>query len=328
MEQAVFANGDLRLSRLGLGCMSMSGIYGAADDAESVATLQRAFDAGVNFVDTSTSYGSGHNQQLIGKAIAGRRDGVMIHCKFGSRRDADGRTTGGSSSATRAREDCEDSLRRFGVEAIDIWTPSRIDPEVPVEDTIGAMAGLVRDGKVRFLGLSEAAPETIRRAHAVHPLASLTMEYSLFSRDVEGGNLATCRELGIGLIAYSPLARGLLHGGVREAGDIAADDRRQDMPRFQQGNLAKNVELRQCIEGMAMAKQTTPARIALAWVLSRGDDIVAIPGCKTRVHLDDNLGALDVTLTADDLATLEAAFPPAIAAGERYQPAQLARVNL
>lgn len=327
MEYHELGQSGLKVSRMGLGCMSMSGIYGAADDAESIATIQRAMDLGVNLFDTSTSYGSGHNQELIGKAIKGRRDDAIIHCKFGSRRDAEGRTISGSSSPDTVRLDCEESLGRFGVEAIDILCPSRVDPEVPIEDTVGALAALVQEGKVRQIGLSEAAPDTIRRAASVHKLASLQMEYSLVSRDAEGGNIETCRELGMGFIAYSPLGRGLMTGEYRTPTDVPADDRRQDMPRFKEGNIEKNAELLSQFDRLADEKGATPAQIAIAWVLHRGDDIVPIPGCKSRGHLEQNIAAMDIALTDGELARLDELFPPGAAAGTRYQEAQMKRVN-
>lgn len=327
MEYRQLGQSDLKVSRMGLGCMSMSGIYGAADDAESIATIQRALDLGVNLLDTSTSYGSGHNQELIGTAIVGRRDDAIIHCKFGSRRDAEGRTVSGSSSPETVRLDCEESLQRFGVEAIDIMCPSRVDPNVPIEDTVGALAALVREGKVRYIGLSEAAPDTIRRAASVHPLVSLQMEYSLVSRDAEGGNIATCRELGMGFIAYSPLGRGLMTGEYRAADDLPADDRRQDMPRFQAGNIEKNAELLGHVDRLAEEKGVTPAQIAIAWVLHRGDDIVPIPGCKSRGHLEQNIAAMNIVFSDGELAALDEFFHPGAAAGTRYQEAQMKRVN-
>lgn len=327
MEYRSFGGTSLVASRIGHGCMSMSGIYGPADDAESVATIQRAIDLGVNFFDTSASYGNGHNQEIIGKAIRGRRDKVIIHCKFGSRRDADGRSQSSSASADRAREDCENGLRRFGTDVIDIMTPSRVDAAVPIEETIGALARLVKEGKVRHIGLSEAGVGSIRRAQAVHRIVSLQMEYSLLSRDAEKEHLAACREYGMTFIAYGTFGRGLLTGAYRAFGDLAEKDRRRDHPRYKDGNLERNVRLVGTIEAIAKAKNATPAQVALAWVMAQGDDIVPIPGAKMRAHLEENVGALNVSLSKSDLERLDQAFPYGAAAGPRYGERQLARVN-
>ena len=327
MKYRRFGGSSLMASQIGHGCMSMSGIYGAADDAESIATIQRAIDLGINFFDTSASYGNGHNQELIGKAIRGRRDKVILHCKFGSRRDADGRSESSSASADRVREDCENGLRRFGTEAIDIMTPSRVDPEVPIEDTVGALAALVKEGKVRHIGLSEAGVGSIRRAQAVHRIVSLQMEYSLLSRDAEKEHLAVCREFGMTFIAYGTFGRGLLTGAYRTYSDLPDKDRRRDHPRYKGGNLERNVELVGTIEAIAKTRNATPARVALAWVIAQGEDILPIPGAKTRKHLEDNVKALDLTLSRSDLDRLDQAFPPGVAAGPRYGERELARVN-
>jgi aryl-alcohol dehydrogenase-like predicted oxidoreductase len=308
--------------------MGMSGIYGASDDAESIATIGRAIDLGVNFLDTSSSYGSGGNQRLIGKAIAGRRDDVVIHSKFGSRRDADGKTLGGGADPDTVRRDCDDSLANFGVDVIDIFCPSRPDPKVDIEDTVGAMAELVAAGKVRALGLSEVGVERLRRAHAVHPIATLQMEYSLWSRDAEAEHLAACRELGIALIAYSPLGRGFLAGMFHEVKDIPEGDRRHGMPRFKPGNIEHNVALLTHIEEIARAKGATVAQIALAWLLAQGGDIVPIPGAKSRAHLEENVGAVDIELTAEDIAALDSALAPGAAKGTRYAEARMGRLNI
>jgi aryl-alcohol dehydrogenase-like predicted oxidoreductase len=327
MEYRPFGGTSLMASRIGHGCMSMSGIYGAADDAESIATIQRAIDLGVNFFDTSASYGNGHNQELIGKAIRGRRDSVIIHCKFGSRRDADGRSRSSSASIERVREDCENGLRRFGTDAIDIMTPSRVDPEVPIEETVGALAELVKQGKVRHIGLSEAGVGSIRRAQAVHRIVSLQMEYSLLSRDAEKEHLVACRAFGMTFIAYGTFGRGLLTGAYRSYGDLPDKDRRRDHPRYKGGNLERNVELVSELDALAKAKGSSPARIALAWVMAQGDDILPIPGAKSRRHLEDNVKALEVSLTRGDLDRLDKAFRPGVAAGPRYGERELARVN-
>ena len=328
MDYVPFGKSDLRVSRIGLGCMGMSGIYGPSDDAESIATIQKALDFGVNFLDTSVSYGSGHNQELIGKAVKGRRDQVVLHTKFGSRRDASGESVGSSAASDRVREDCEDSLRRFDTDYLDIFSPSRVDPDVPIEDTIGAAARLVEEGKIRYLGLSEASPESIRRANAVHPLVSLQMEFSIFTRDpVEGGNLAASREFGMGLMAYAVFGRGLLTGVYRSFDDLPADDRRREWPRYQPGNIEQNLVLLDQIEALGREKGATLPQIALAWVMAQGDDVVPIPGCKSRAHLDDNIKALDIALTADDLARIEAVAPAGAAVGNRYPERQMRRVN-
>ena len=318
-----------RVSALGLGCMGMSDFYGARDDAESLATLHHALDRGLTFLDTADMYGFGDNEELVGRALQGRpRQSVFLATKFGivrSRTDATARGVNGRPEYVRAA--CDASLRRLGVDVIDLYYQHRVDPATPIEETVGAMAGLVRAGKVRHLGLSEAGADTIRRAHAVHPIAALQSEYSLWTRDPEDGVLATCRELGIGFVAYSPLGRGFLTGQIRRFEDFAADDYRRLSPRFQGDNFARNLDLVQRVSQLAAAKRCTPGQLALAWVLAQGPDIVPIPGTKRRTYLDENLGALDVTLTAAELAQIEAIFPAQAAAGLRYPAASMQAVG-
>ncbi len=328
MDLRPFGNSGLMTSPVGLGCYSMSGSYGPSDDAESIATIHRAIELGVTFFDTSTSYGMGHNQELIGRALKGRKGNLVVHSKFGVRRDASGHSIGSSASPETVRADCEASLRRFGFETIDIWCPSRVDPDVPIEDTIGAMAELKREGKIRYLGLSEAAPETLRRAQAVHPIASLQMEYSLFARDAEGGNIAACRDLGIAFMAYSPIARGLLSGQVRGAADLFGDtDARKSTPWFDAEHLERNVALLAPVEALARDKGATPAQIALAWVMAKGPGIFPIPGSSRRAHLEENLAALDIALNAAEIAGLDSAFAPDRPSGRRYRDDHMNRVN-
>jgi len=328
MKDAVFGGTGRILSRPGLGCMGMSHIYGAADDAESIATIQEAIDLGVQLLDTSASYGSGHNQELIGKAIKGRQDKVLVHCKFGSRRNASGQSVSSSASIDTAREDCEDALRRLGVEAVDIMAPSRVDPEVPIEETVGALSRLVEDGKLRFVGLSEAGVESIRRANDVHPIASLQMEYSLLTRDYEAEHKAVCAEFGMALMAYAPFGRGLLTGMFESAATIPEGDRRpKDFPRFQEGNLEKNLALVANLRALADAKGATPAQVALAWAMAQGDEVFPIPGAKSRGHLRENVAAANVELSAKDLADLGGWFAPKNVAGDRYGERGMGRVN-
>ncbi len=329
MRYREFGDSGLDVSALGLGCMSMSGLYGPADDAESIATIQRALDLGINFLDTSVSYGSGHNQELIGKALKGRRDGVVVHSKFGIRRDAEGNMLGLSGAPDVVRQDCEDSLKRFGFEAIDIWCPSRPDPDVPIEDTVGAIVRLIEEGKVRHVGLSEAGPTFLRRAAAVHPVASLQMEYSLLSRDLEAEHRPLCEALGIGIMAYGPLGRGMLTEAVDPDAFAEADNRRTQA-RFQGDYFAANRALLAPAREMAAAKGATLPQLAVAWALAKGGAakggcIVPFPGCKTRAHLDALVGALEIALTEDEVAALDAACPPGIARGDRYPPEALAR---
>jgi aryl-alcohol dehydrogenase-like predicted oxidoreductase len=317
----------LEVSVLGLGCMGMSEFYGAGDDAESVKVIHRALDLGVTFLDTSDAYGPYTNERLVGGAVAGRRDEVVLATKFGIRRFPDG-TRAVSGRPEYVREACEASLVRLGVDHIDLYYQHRVDPEVPVEETWGAMSELVAAGKVRFLGISEAAPATVRRAHAVHPVAAGQYEYSLFSRDPEGGLLEVFGELGIGLVAYSPLGRGFLTGAITDPAQLEAGDFRLGSPRFQGGNFAANVALAAAVREVAEAKGVTAGQLALAWVLAQGESVVAIPGTKRLRYLEENAAAADVELSADDLAALAKAAPVEAVAGERYPPAGMAGVNL
>jgi len=330
VDYVSFGTTDHRVSRLGLGCMSMSGCYGAQDDAECIRTLHRAFESGVNLVDTSHSYGEGHNQELIGRAIKGRRDAVVIHSKTGSPRgkSGDGLNRGGGDEA-HLRKTCEESLQRLGTDHLDVFCLSRIDRNVPIEDSVGAMAKLVQEGKTRNIALSEASPESIRRAWTVHPVVSLQIEYSLFSRDPEQyGNLSAVRERGMSLMAYAPLSKGLLAGRVRTVDDVPAGDRRRELPRFQPENMMRNARLLVQLEAMAADKNVSPAALALAWLLHQGREVIPIPSSKSRDHLEDNLRALDVSLSTEDLARIEAVCPIDAAAGTRYPAEQMSRVNV
>jgi aryl-alcohol dehydrogenase-like predicted oxidoreductase len=328
MEHRRLGRNGLQVSALGLGCMGMSEFYGPRDETEAVATIHRALDLGLDFLDTADMYGPFKNEELVGRAIRGRRDRVVIATKFGILRSAEDRTIRGiSGRPDYVRQACEGSLKRLGVETIDLYYQHRVDPETPIEDTVGAMAELVREGKVRFLGLSEAAPATLRRAAAVHPIAALQTEYSLWTRDPEDEILAACRELGTGFVAYSPLGRGFLTGQIRRFEDLAPDDYRRMSPRFQGENFAKNLELVARVQAIAAEKKVTPAQLALAWVLAQGEDVVPIPGTKRRKYLEENLGAVDVRLSPEDLRRIAEVAPRGAAAGLRYPEAMMAAVN-
>ncbi|MCA7023407.1 MULTISPECIES: aldo/keto reductase [Stenotrophomonas] len=318
------------VSALGLGCMGMSAFYGGrGDDAAAIAVIHRALERGVTLLDTADMYGPHTNEMLVGRAIAGRRGQVVLATKFGVRLDpSDPQARGVDGRPDYVQAACEASLKRLGVEHIDLYYQHRVDPQVPIEDTVGAMARLVEQGKVRWLGLSEAAPETIRRAHAVHPLTALQTEYSLWSREPEdNGVLATVRELGIGFVPYSPLGRGFLTGAIRTPADFDADDYRRHSPRFQGDNFARNLTLVEQVRALAAARGVSAGQLALAWVLARGEDLVPIPGTKRLAYLEENLGALDIVLDAADLARIEAVFPPAAAAGARYPAASIGSVH-
>jgi aryl-alcohol dehydrogenase-like predicted oxidoreductase len=326
MEQRTLGGQGLVVSALGLGCMGMSQSYGPGDDQESEATIHRALDLGMTFLDTADAYGPFTNERLVGRAIAGRRDELVLATKFGNQRLDDGRRVV-NGQPEYVRQACDASLERLGVDHIDLYYQHRVDRSVPVEDAWGALAELVQAGKVRYLGISEAAPATLRRAHAVHPVSAGQYEWSLFTRDLEDELVPTLRELGIGLVAYSPLGRGFLSGRITSPDDFGEDDFRRDHPRFSGENFARNLELVEQVRQLAAAKGVTVSQLAIAWVLAQGDDVVPIPGTKRRRWLEENLGALEVELTAEDLAAIERATPRGSAAGARYNPEMMARIN-
>ena len=327
MQTRQLGSSGLAVTALGLGCMGMSEFYGAADDRESADTLRRALDLGIRFFDTADMYGVGRNEALVGRALRDRRDEVVIATKFGNMRGPNGEFLGVNGRPEYVKQACDASLARLGVSHIDLYYQHRVDPNTPIEDTVGAMADLVREGNVRYLGLSEAAPATIRRAARVHPIAALQTEYSLWSRDPEGEILATCRELGIGFIAYSPLGRGFLTGRFKTPNDIPADDWRRRHPRFDGDNFQRNLQLADTVKRLATEIGCTPAQAALAWVLAQGEDIVPIPGTKHTRFLEENVASLQVALSGAQLERLNAAFPPGVTAGARYHEQGMRAVN-
>jgi aryl-alcohol dehydrogenase-like predicted oxidoreductase len=333
MDRRRFGNTDLWVSAIGLGCYGMSGAYGPADDAESIATIRRAIDLGVNLLDTSASYGQGHNHRLIGEAIRGRRHEVVIHSKSGSPRDGSSDAVRGGGDPRYLRQTCEQSLKNLGIETLDVFCMSRVDPNVPVEESVGGMAKLVNEGKTRFISLSECSAESLRRGGVVHPLVSLQMEYSLFSRDAEEqGQIEACRELGVAMMVYGVLGRGMLSAAVPNVEEMAADDVRAQLPRFHSTNVGKNRRLRSALEIIAHRKNATLAQLSIAWPMARGSRagtfIVPIPGAKSRKHLEENARAADIALTTEDLAEIDRIAPPGAASGTRYPIGQMHRLNL
>ena len=328
MQQRRLGSQGLIVSALGLGCMGMSEFYAGRDDAESLATIDRALELGITLLDTADAYGPHTNERLVGQAIKGRRDRVVLATKFGNVRGSDGSWAGINGRPEYVRAACDASLARLGVDRIDLYYQHRVDTTVAIEDTVGAMADLVRAGKVRYLGLSEAAPQTIRKAHATHPVSALQTEYSLWTRDPEDEVLATCRALGIGFVAYSPLGRGFLSGRFRKPEDLAADDYRRNNPRFQGENFSRNLALADAVQAMAREKKCTASQLALAWVLAQGEDIVPIPGTKRRRYVAENARAAEIRLTPEDLRRIDRAIPRDSASGLRYPEAGMRRVNL
>ena len=324
MEYVQFGTTEFKVSHLALGCMSMSGAYGPADDDESIATLHRAFDLGINFIDTSASYGSGHNHELINKALKGRRERIVIHSKSGSPRTPDAQGNRSGSTPEYLTQNCEQSVKRLGIDALDVFCMSRVDPDIPVEESVGAMARLVERGLTRYIGLSEASANSIRRARKVHPICSLQMEYSPWSRDPEGGNIQACREFKMGFMAYSPLGRGFFAGAVHGQSDLS--EGQNGHPRFQPGNLERNLQLLSKFEAVAQEKGVTPAQLTLAWLLAQGNDIIPIPSNKTRNHLEENIKAVDIKLSNEDLARLNEILRPEAVAGPRSR--DMHRVNI
>jgi aryl-alcohol dehydrogenase-like predicted oxidoreductase len=333
MERHRLGNSDLTISAIGLGCYGMSGVYGPADDVESIATIRRALDLGVNFLDTSASYGSGHNHRLIGEAIRGRRHDAVIHSKSGSPRNGGADAVRGGGDPHYLRQTCEQSLKNLGIETLDVFCMSRVDPNVPIEESVAGMAELVKEGKTRFISLSECSAESLKRGSAVHPLVSLQMEYSLLSRDAEEqGQIDACKELGIAMMAYAVLGRGMLSDRVPKVEELAADDVRQRLPRFQNVNIEKNLALRSALEAIARRKNATLAQLSIAWPMAQGKRagvfIVPIPGAKSREHLQENVCAAGIALTAEDLAEIDRVVPPGAVSGTRYPIGQMHRLNV